>query len=167
MARDYEDLHDLDDLSDSELRELVRQHLAADSVLDPDDLDVTVTDGKVMLAGRVGTDEERRIAEHIVSDVLGIENYENGIFVDPIRRGSTPEAIDDTLAEEYRQEGRLLGDRPRPESPEVESIEDHLDDLLQGTADVQSAIQEGTSWIPPEAPTPEGPTGAGEFGEDH
>src|SRR6266576_229968 len=98
MARDYEDVHDIDDLSDDELRGLVREHLAADSAL--------------------GIDEERRIAEHIVTDVLGLEDYENNIFVDPVRRATSPEAADDNLAEEDATEGRLLGDRPISVSPE-------------------------------------------------
>ena len=95
MARDFEDLHDIDDLSDDELRALVRERLAADSALDADDLTVNVEDGRVFLDGRVGTDEERRIAEHIVTDVLGLEDYENNIFVDPVRRALNPEAADD------------------------------------------------------------------------
>ena len=170
MARDFEDVHDIDDLSDDELRELVREHLAADSALDIDDLTITVTDGRVLLDGRVGTDEERRIAEHIVTDVLGLENYENRIFVDPVRRALTSEAIDDSLAEEDATEGRLLGDRPASISPETEVHEEDIEAELYGTTDVGHAIEEGTSWIPPEAPTPEGYPGEderGEFGEDH
>lgn len=170
MARDYEDVHDIDDLSDDELRDLVREHLAADSALDIDDLTITVTDGRVLLDGRVGTDEERRIAEHIVTDVLGLENYENRIFVDPVRRALTSEAIDEDLAEEEATEGRLLGDRPVNISPETEGEEEDVDAELYGTSDVGHAIEEGTAWIPPEAPTPEGYPGEderGEFGEDH
>ena len=64
MARDYEDVNDIDDLSDDELRGLVREHLAGDSALDIDDITINVEDGHVILDGRVGTDEERRIAEH-------------------------------------------------------------------------------------------------------
>jgi BON domain-containing protein len=170
MARDFEDLHDIDDLSDDELRDLVREHLSADSALDIDDLTITVRDGHVLLDGRVGTDEERRIAEHIVTDVLGLEDYENRIFVDPVRRALNPEAADDTVAAEEETEGRLLGDRPVGISPETEVREEDLDAELYGTTDVGHAIEEGTAWIPPEAPTPEGYPGEderGEFGEDH
>ena len=46
MARDFEDIHDLDDLSDTELRDLVREHLAAHRGIDADDVGVTVRDGK-------------------------------------------------------------------------------------------------------------------------
>jgi hypothetical protein len=170
MARDFEDVNDIDDLSDDELRGLVREHLAADSALDIDDLSVHVRDGRVILEGRVGTDEERRIAEHIVTDVLGIENCENDIFVDPVRRAVSPEAADDSLVDEENTEGRLLGDRPVGLSPEVEDRVEDEDAMLYGTSDVGHAIEEGTSWIPPEGPTPEGYPGQderGEFGEDH
>jgi BON domain-containing protein len=170
MARDFEDVHDIDDLNDDELRGLVREHLAADSALDIDDLTIHVEDGHVILDGRVGTDEERRIAEHIVTDVLGVEDYENNIFVDPVRRAMSPEAADDNLADEVATEGRLLGDRPVSLSPEVEDRLEDEDAQLYGTTDVGHAIEEGTAWIPPEAPTPEGFPGQderGELGEDH
>jgi hypothetical protein len=170
MARDFEDVHDIDDLSDDELRGLVREHLAADSALDIDDLSIQVEGGHVILEGRVGTDEERRIAEHIVTDVLGLEDYENNIFVDPIRRATSPEAADDNLADEDATDGRLLGDRPVSVSPEDEDRREDEEAQLYGTTDVGHAIEEGTAWIPPEAPTPEGYPGAeerGEFGEDH
>ena len=170
MARDFEDVHDIDDLSDDELRGLVREHLASDSALDIDDLTIHVEDGRVILDGRVGTDEERRIAEHIVTDVLGLENYENNIFVDPIRRAISPEAADDNLADEDATEGRLLGDRPVSISPEDEDRLEDEDAQLYGTTDLGHAIEEGTAWIPPEAPTPEGfpgPEERGELGEDH
>jgi BON domain-containing protein len=167
MARDFEDLHDVEDLSDDELRELVRSHLAAHNALDIDDLDVTVTDGLVCLDGRVGTDAERNVAEHVVTDVLGVTRLENRIFIDPVRRAESPEAIDDHLADEEKREGLLLGDRPVPLSPEVEQVADSLDAELYGTTDVQKAIEEGTGWIPPESPTPEGLSERGEIGEDH
>src|SRR5206468_11554823 len=132
MARDYEDVNDIDDLSDDELRGLVREHLAADSALDIDDLSINVQSGHVILDGRVGTDEERRIAEHIVTDVLGLEDYENNIFVDPVRRATSPEAADDNLADEDATEGRLLGDRPVSLSPEVEGRLEDEDAQLYG-----------------------------------
>ncbi|HEX2780526.1 MAG TPA: BON domain-containing protein [Gemmatimonadaceae bacterium] len=156
MARDFEDVHDIDDLSDDELRELVRTHLDAEQALDSDDIRVVVEDGVVALAGRIGTEEELRIAEHVVTDVLGIERFENQLVVDPIARGVSPEAIDDHLADEAERAGKLLGDRAVPYSPEVEQVRDDLDDRLYGTTDVQEAIAEGTAWNPPDSPTPEG-----------
>lgn len=156
MARDFEDLHDIDDLNDDELRQLVRSHLDGEQGLDADDITVVVEDGVVALAGRIGTESEMRIAEHVVTDVLGIEQFENQLVVDPIRRGTSPEAIDDHLADEAARAGKLLGDRPVPLSPEVEQVRESLDDRLYGTTDVQDAIAEGTAWNPPDSPTPEG-----------
>src|SRR5689334_7293737 len=112
MARDFEDLDDIDDLSDDELRDLVRDRLAQNDAIDADDVSVNVEDGLVRLSGRVGTEGELRIAEHVVTDSLGITNVENEIVVDAIRRADSPEAIDDHLADEERRSGLLLGDRP-------------------------------------------------------
>ena len=170
MARDFEDIHDLDDLSDGELRGLVREHLSAHNALDIDDLTINVENGLVILNGRVGTDGERLIAEHVVTDLIGAQRVRNDIFVDPSRRALSPEAVDEHLVDEDRREGLLLGDRPVPLSPEAEHREEDLDAELYGTTDVGHAIEEGTAWIPPEAPTPEGYPGEderGEFGEDH
>jgi hypothetical protein len=167
MARDFEDIDDLDDLSDDELRGLVREHLQAHNALDIDDLTVFVEDGLVILGGRVGTDGERLIAEHVLSDVVGVQRYRNEIFVDPNRRATSPEAVDEHLVDEDQREGLLLGDRAVPISPEAEHLEEDLDSELYGTTDVQRATEDGTPWIPPESPTPEGLTGRDEIGENH
>src|SRR5918912_626132 len=146
MERDFENIHDLDNLSDGELRQLVRNHLAAHNALDPDDVGVRVEDGVVVLEGRVGTEGERRIAEHVVTDVLGITSVRNEILIDPIRRAESPEAVDDHLVEEERTEGLLLGDRARPYNDETKPLDDddNADERLFGTTDVQDAIAGGT-----------------------
>jgi hypothetical protein len=167
MARDYEDVHDLDDLSDDELRGLVREKLTAHNALDIDEITVQVENGVVVLGGRVGTDGERLIAEHVVTDLLGAPRCRNEIFVDPARRALSPEAIDEHLVQEDREAGLQLGDRPLPLSPEAEATEEDLDAELFGTTDVGRAIQDGTPWVPPESPTQEGFTERGEIGEDH
>ncbi len=176
MERDFENIHDIDNLSDDELRQLVRTHLAAHNMLDPDDLVVRIDNGVVVLGGRVGTEGERRVAEHVVTDLLGIASVRNEILIDPIRRGDTPEAIDDHLVEEDRTEGLLLGDKPAPFDDEAEPVDGgnprSIDKHLFGTTDVQDAIAGGTPWIPPESPTPEGMSGTDAdqtdlSGEDH
>jgi hypothetical protein len=167
MARDFEDIHDLDDLSDAELRGLVREHLMAHNALDIDDLAINIENGLVILNGRVGTDGERLIAEHVVTDVIGAQRVRNDIFVDPSRRAESPEAIDEHLVDEDRQEGLLLGDRAVPLSPEAEHLEEDLDAELYGSSDVHKVMEDGMPWIPPESPTQEGFTGRNEFGEDH
>src|SRR5687767_15052812 len=111
MARDFEDIHDIDDLSDDDLRDLVRDWLRQQSGIDADDITVSVEDGMVTLGGRVGTEAELRIAEHLVTDSLGITNLENDIVVDALRRAESPMAVDDHLADEEEHSGVLLGDR--------------------------------------------------------
>lgn len=156
MARDFEDIHDFDELSDDELRGLVREHLAAHNALDIDDFTIRVEDGCIILGGRVGTDGERLVAEHVVTDILGATRVRNEIFIDPMRRAESPLPTDEHLVDDDRREGLLLGDRPIPIDPEAESVTDDIDHELYGTTDVGHAIADGTAWIPPESPTQEG-----------
>lgn len=171
MARDYEDIHNLDQLDDREIRDLVREQLAAHSGLDIDDITVHVENGVVALAGRVGTESERRIAEHVLTDVLGVQQFTNELVIDPIRRAESPLDIDEHLAEEEREAGLLLGDRPVPLSPEAEHLADAPESELAGTTDVQNAIESAAGWNPPESPTPEGLSGTDaapeDYGEQH
>jgi hypothetical protein len=176
MDRDFENIHDIDNLSDDELRQLVRSHLAAHNALDADYLDVRIENGVVVLGGRVGTEGERRIANHVVTDVLGITSVRDEVVIDPIHRAESPEAIDDHLVEEDRTDGLLLGDTPQAFDDEAQPVDgddpSSVDKHLFGTADLQDAIAGGTAWIPPEVPTQEGISGqdadASDLsGEDH
>lgn len=167
---DFENIHDVSDLDDRELRDVVRSHLRAHNGLDADYITVQVRDGEVTLEGRVGTDYERRVAERVLTDVLGIPIVQNQLVVQAIHRAESPLDIDDHLVEEERTEGLLLGDRAVPMSAESEHAEEDLDARLNGTTDVGRAIAEGVTWIPPESPTQEGlegTAGGGAPGEDH
>ena len=173
MARDYEDFSSIDDLDDDELRQLVRDRLAENPDIDPDDITVEVVDGTVRLEGRVGTEAELRIAEHVVTDLVGAEDVENGLVVDAVRRADTPIDIDDHLDAERATAGTLMGEMPTQESDEVHQNrgDEDLDERMFGTTDVQDAIAHGTTYIPPESPTAEGlrgtDAGPGEYSEDH
>jgi len=169
MASDFENLHDVGDLNDRELRDVVRSHLRAHNGLDADYITVQVANGAVTLEGRVGTDYERRVAEHVLTDVIGLAEVNNQLVVQAIHRAESPLDIDEHLVEEERTEGLLLGDRAVPLEPEAEGVEEDLDARLYGTSDVGKSIAEGTSWIPPESPTQEGleGTAGGQPGEDH
>ena len=156
MERDFENIFRLDELNDDELRALVREQLADYETVDADNILVTVTNGEVMLAGRVGTEEERRVAERIVSDVIGIKRYRNDLVVDEIRRDEEPEAVNDHLAGSGTRHGDPLGRRPEQVDDEAEHLDEDLDARMFGTHDVQSAIERGTAWNPPDEPTPEG-----------
>jgi hypothetical protein len=159
VERDYEDIRNIDDLTDGEVRALVRDRLDEQRAFDPDDIEIAVRDRVVRLSGRVGTEEEFRIIERVVSDVVGIARVQNNLVVDPIRRAESPEAIDEHLVDEDLHEGLLLGDRARNESPEAEHLHEDIRAELFGTTDVQQSISDGVPWIPPESPTPEGVSG--------
>jgi hypothetical protein len=169
MARDYEDIHDLDDLSDEELRELVRERLADNGGVDVDNVTVRVRDGVVHLLGRIGTEEEARVAEHVLTDVLGIRRYENELVVDALRRSEADEAAD--IESEHDMQADILGDYPKSVSPEAEGTVEDLEAELYGTHDVMDAIANGESYSPPDRATPEGYTGTQRgpqvYGEDH
>jgi hypothetical protein len=157
MASDYEDTFDLDDLSDPELQELVRAQLDEYDTIDADNILVRVNGGEVQLSGRVGTIEEREVAEHILTDVIGVTNYRNDLVVDEIRRDEEPEAADDAIADaQARGEDQLGGDADMTTDTEALREEDDLDADLYGTHDVQRSIEQGTPYEPPDTPTPEG-----------
>ena len=155
MAGDFEDIYDLENLSDRELRDLVREHLEASTALDIDEITVRIEDGVVVLEGRVGDAGEEQVAEHVLTDILGITNFRNDLVSDSNRRAQSPEAIDEHLAEEDRTDGLLVGDRPVSLTDESEHLADSPEDE-EGTTDVGKAIEGGMPWIPPESPTPEG-----------
>jgi hypothetical protein len=156
VEKDYEDIRETDHLIDNELRALVRDQLDTQLAFDPDDVEVSVRSGVVRLSGRVGTDEELRIVERVVTDLVGLKNVKNELVVDPIRRAESPEAIDEHLVDEEMHEGLLLGDIPRPEDPEAGHLHENIRAELFGTTDVQEAIGGAIPWNPPDSPTPEG-----------
>jgi len=156
MAGDFDDLHDIENLSDRELRDLVREHLEASTAIDIDDITVRVEDGMVILEGRVGDAGEEQVAEHVLTDVLGLTKFRNELVSDPIRRAESPMAIDDHLADEDRHEGLLLGDRAVSLTDESQHLADSPETESEGTTDVGRSIEGGVPWIPPESPTPEG-----------
>lgn len=166
MARDYENIHDIEELDDRELRDLVREQLAAHTALGIDDITVTVDGGNVILAGRVGTEGERRVAEHVLTDVLGVTEFSNELVIDPLRRAVSPLDIHDHLEDEERRSGTLLGDMALPLSDESAHLADRDADDIDGTTDYQSAVADGKSWNPPESPTPEGMSGTDARPED-
>jgi hypothetical protein len=173
MTRDYEDFSSIEDLGDDELRQLVRQRLSEHSGLDIDDMVVEIDNGMVRLQGRVGTESELRIAEHVLTDVVGIPEVDNQLVVDAIRRDETPMDIEDHLQAEVAVSGLMLGEMPEQESPEVHLArgDEDLEERMFGTVNPQDAIAHGTSYNPPMSPTPEGmlgtDAGPGELGEDH
>lgn len=169
MDRDYEDQSSADALDDEELRAKVRESLADNGGIDMDNVTVRVRDGEVQLLGRVGTEGERRTAEHVLTDVVGVRTFSNELVVDALRRTEEEEAADDAV--EARDQGEyILGDRPVPLSPEADHLVEDLEGEMYGTHDLQKAIESGESYSPPDRATPEGidgRLGPQASGEDH
>lgn len=158
MAQDFENVFDLDDLSDEELRTLVREQLAQDDAIDVDGILVHAKDGYVTLSGRVGTEGEKQIADHVLSDVIGLENFANDLIVDAVRRDEEPEAADEAVARAAaRGEDPLFGGSDLSDTDdEAQRATDNDDASLFGTRDIESVMENGVPWIPPDEPTPEG-----------
>jgi len=143
VADDFDNTDDLENMSDDELLQHVRAELESQNGFDADDLIVEIKNGGVTISGRVGTEEELRIVEHVLTDVIGIAEVDNQLVVDDIRRAVSPEAIDEHLADEE-------------------------DEDAMGTHDITESIEGAVPWIPPESPTPEGVSGqdSGNLGVD-
>lgn len=168
MAHDFGSLDDITNLTDAELRGRVRERLRGANV-DLDGLGIEANDGLVRVTGRVGTEAERRIVDHTLSDGLGLVDYENELVVDPLARELVPEAADDAAVVNDEDLG-ILGDAPRALHPEAAHLVEDLDAELYGTTDRQKAIQDGVPYEPPTGPTPEGYAGEDdrpESGERH
>lgn len=170
MAHDYDNLDDLDTLDDIELRDLVRERLGENGGVDVDNVTVRVEDGLVRLIGRVGTEGEVRIAERVLTDVIGITRYSNELVVDALRRSEESPAADDAAAANTDEDS--LGDGARQMTQEMEqgNVED-LEAQMYGTHDMQDAISEGEAYTPPTTATQEGFSGTEggpeRYGEDH
>ena len=150
MADDYDNTDEILNLSDDELRTLVSEHLRAQKTFDADYLSVSVRDGKVTVEGRVGTEAELRILDHVLTDSIGLADVDNQAVVDENVRAESPEAIDEHLVDERERSGLLLGDMPSQDDPEAEHIRLDRNQNPRATHDVIEAIEEGEPWIPPE-----------------
>jgi hypothetical protein len=171
--RDYEDMSSIEDMDDDELKDFVLDRLSEHEGLDADDIEVDVENGMVRLSGRVGTEAELRIAEHVLTDVVGVPEVDSELVVDAIRRATAPMDVEDETNEEDDTRGLMLGEQPEQDTDEVIQArgDEDLDERMFGTTDVQESIAHGTAYIPPDSPTPEGmlgtDAGPGELGEDH
>lgn len=154
MPHDYEDAINLDQMTDEDVRDLVRQRLDQGEDFEADTLEVEVTDGRVRVEGRVGTEGERQYVEQVLSG-LGVVDYDNDVVVDRLTRHEQSEAADLAHLEDAATDDQL-GESGKATSDTAE----HLlpDDLgeIQGTRDMQKAIEEGKSYQPPEGPFQEG-----------
>lgn len=69
--------------SDERIQEDVSERLADDPFVDASEIEVQVASGEVTLSGFVTRREERRRAEDLVEQVLGVRHVQNNIRVQP------------------------------------------------------------------------------------
>jgi hypothetical protein len=162
MAADFDRMLDAEGMSDDELYDLIIQQFNEQPELDTGWIDVSVRNGLVTLSGRVGTDWEVRIAENILNDVLGIRDFANELIVDELHRDIAPEAADEAAVADLEVDSQHGEQNMDTEDTAQHLIED-LDGHTFGTHDMQSAIQEGMPYVPPDRPMADG-YGSG---EDH
>jgi len=148
MARDTGDI-DIQDLSDDELQQLVVERLEAHAGIDAGWLDVRVSEGRVTLGGRVGTDAEKQVAVSLVVEELGVERFDDDVVVSSLHRHELPEAVEEAVIEEREGNDQLGGDT-RQQSDTAAHLEEDLESEMLGTHDVQKAVQEGATYVPPD-----------------
>lgn len=153
MADDYEDIYDLESMTDEEVEALVREQLEGHPDIDAAGLDLSVADGLVTLEGRIGTEAELQIIEHVLTDVIGVE-ISNDLVVDELTRQEQPEGADAANARVYSK-GAARGGADRTEDSAEHMLTDTAAEQY-GTDDMGEAIERGHSYNPPDTPVQEG-----------
>ena len=92
-------------------------------------------DHVVALEGRVGTEGERRIAERVVTDMVGIETVENNLVVDELRRAQSTQGtspiIEASIAYALNRKGELRpAARHALDQQTIAAIEQELREVL-------------------------------------
>jgi hypothetical protein len=155
MADDYEGMYDLSSMDDEEIRDLICDQLEEYVELDVARVDVAVSEGRVILSGRVGTEQEFQAVEHVVTDVLGIIDVRNDMVIDELTRGEQDDAADVALADRMNSEGIARGGANRTEDSAEHLLTDTAAEHF-GTGDMSEAIERGYSYNPPDTPVQEG-----------
>lgn len=161
MAKDFEDAVNLDQLTDEDISELLRQRLDEAEEFDVESVDIEVRDGRVTVEGRVGTEQERQHVEQVLT-ALGAVEYDNNVVVDESTRAERSEAADIASLEDAAATDSL-GERAQATSDTSEHLREDTAAEQFGTRDMKKAIEQGQSFNPPDGPLQEGAGG----GETH
>jgi len=114
MADDFDNTDEMQNLSDDELVEYVRTQLKEQPMLDVDSLGIGAKDVRVIVTGTVGTEEELRILDHVLTDTIGLTDVQNNVVMDELYRAESPEAMDEHLVDEEEHSGLILSDASLP-----------------------------------------------------
>lgn len=150
MAHDYDDIYDLANLDDTELKDLVLQELGEYPDIDVDLVEVNVENRVVRLSGRVGTEQEVQTVEQVVTDLIGTE-VKNELVVDGNVRGQRSEAADDAYIEDIEADPQFsVGAGTHNTSDTAQHLVEDLEAEAFGTHNVQEAVERGTAYEPPD-----------------
>lgn len=126
---------DLDGMSDEELQDAIMTKLVEDGRVELDELEVTVTDGSVALAGALPSLAARHLLHEILQDTLGLVDVRDEIRVEPVL---------------WEREDRAPGREPSPRTDEEAILEGDVTE-----EDVYETMKSGESLAPPDEFTPE------------
>lgn len=160
MARDFEDAVNLEQMTDADIRDLVEQRLQEEQTFDVEAVDIEVSDGRVRVEGRVGTEQERQRVEQVLT-ALGADRFANNVVVDSNARSQRSDAADIARLEDAAATDSL-GERAKSTTDSAEHLLDDAASDQHGTRDMKKAIEGGRSYSPPDGPVQEG-TGEGEL----
>lgn len=156
MAGRYRgDIFDFSGMTDDELYDVVVQELGEHPEIDAEWVEVRVRDGHVTLAGRVGSDSEVSVAEQVIVEILGLQEFTNELVVDELHRGEMPEAADDAVMQDLEVDAQY-GETNENQSDTAAHLVEDLDAQTYGTHSVTDAVNDGASYSPPDRPTGEG-----------
>jgi hypothetical protein len=153
MAKDAREIFDAQNLSDDELREVIREQLREAPEVDEGWIEVEVDAGHVRLSGQLGTDGEVRLAEKLVAELVGADRHTSELVVGAQHREERPLDPDADPAGEADDQA---GEERRPQSDTAAHLQKDLEAETYGTRDMQQAIQEGATYEPPDRPRPDG-----------
>jgi len=153
MATDAREPFDATNLSDDELRQVIREQLREAPEVDEGWVEVEVDAGHVRLSGQLGTDGEARITEKLVTELVGVDRFTNELVVGAQHREERPLDPSEDAAGEAPDQG---GEERRAQSDTAAHLQEDLEAETYGTRDMQQAIQEGPTYEPPDRPRPDG-----------
>lgn len=158
---DYENALNLEQMTDRDIEQLVRQELDEDDAFNADAVEVAADDGHITVAGRVGTEAERQRVDQTLT-ALGATDFQNDVVVDEATRAQRATAADSAHVEDVEADAQI-GETGKASTDTAEHLHEDRSDDLYGTKDMKKAIQEGKSYSPPDRPIQEGVEG----GEEH
>jgi hypothetical protein len=149
------DLFDFANMTDLEMREVIVEQLREYPNLDASSINVRVSDGTVALTGQVGTDAEFQVAEAVLDDVLGIDDYSNELIVSELHRAEAPDGAGEAAARR-RDVDDETGGSDRHQSDTADHLTEDVESQTYGTHDVSEAIRDGAPYVPPDHITGDG-----------